>query len=404
MVTSDQILTKFPFVYYLEKKKNQQKILFIGNPGVGKSTLLNAYMKDLHNSVDKDHYFKSGLSIGKGMTYKLDTRELGNHTFMDTPGLEDIRMREKAAAAITEALKFGGFYKIVFVVTLESGRIRTIDSATINLILNNAPDITHYGLIINKMSKRFYEHIKQEKETEEKLLDEFMLPIDRYKDKEEPLAIPLPLFIKKIDDLDDMDDAIAEIHGLKRFMDALPPLKINEEKVKDIPGDTTLEKIVKELEKKITELKADNERLYAQIVSDRKSYDAHFKEMFENERKRQVEELAALQQRHDEILQRERDALTLLNEKFVKISKNMDDNKKEMEQKLNDEKEENQKNKLKLEEIAKEKQRTENEFKNMAEQLRQTEERIKHLQENEGSSIMKVFNWIFGRKKTTQKK
>ena len=38
-------------------------------------------------------------------------------TYMDTPGLSDVKLREQAAAAIEEALKSGGKYSICFVVT-----------------------------------------------------------------------------------------------------------------------------------------------------------------------------------------------------------------------------------------------------------------------------------------------
>ena len=55
------------------------KIIAVGNPGTGKSSLLN--------SLAREKLFKSGLSIGRGLTYKLDERVNENGHFIDTPGM-----------------------------------------------------------------------------------------------------------------------------------------------------------------------------------------------------------------------------------------------------------------------------------------------------------------------------
>ena len=81
------------------------QIIAIGNPGCGKSTTLNYLAKQV--------LFKSGPSIGTGLTYKLDKKatsvkmngEMAQITFCDTPGLNDARKRKAAGEAISEALK-----------------------------------------------------------------------------------------------------------------------------------------------------------------------------------------------------------------------------------------------------------------------------------------------------------
>lgn len=57
--------------------------LMIGNPGTGKSTILNCLLGR--------PAFQSGISYGSGMTYQFDVVEDGSHKYMDTPGLSDTR-------------------------------------------------------------------------------------------------------------------------------------------------------------------------------------------------------------------------------------------------------------------------------------------------------------------------
>ena len=81
---------------------------------------------------------------------------------MDTPGLADIRMRAAAAKAITEGLKQDGIFQIFFVVTLSAGRLRPEDIGTIWPVLRNAPDITSFSIIINKLSQKEYDFLEKD--------------------------------------------------------------------------------------------------------------------------------------------------------------------------------------------------------------------------------------------------
>ena len=65
---------------------SQQYRLFIGNPGVGKSTLVNCLAQKV--------LFKNGISIGSGMTYQMEKEEHDGIVYMDTPGLADIKLRK----------------------------------------------------------------------------------------------------------------------------------------------------------------------------------------------------------------------------------------------------------------------------------------------------------------------
>ena len=87
------------------------KIIAVGNPGCGKSTTLNYLAKQV--------LFKSGPSIGTGLTYELDKKatsvkmkngEMAQITFCDTPGLNDAGKRVAAGEAISEVLKVRNFH------------------------------------------------------------------------------------------------------------------------------------------------------------------------------------------------------------------------------------------------------------------------------------------------------
>jgi GTP-binding protein EngB required for normal cell division len=122
-------------------------IVFIGNPGVGKSSLLNAILQK--------PIFSSGANAGTGLTKQEEAYYYENKLYVDTPGLDDIDMELKyqVASEIEKALKHSNNYKVIFVITLEGGRIKSADLVTINTVCKAINTEFEYGLIINKATE-----------------------------------------------------------------------------------------------------------------------------------------------------------------------------------------------------------------------------------------------------------
>jgi len=250
--------------------------LFVGNPGTGKSTIING--------VIGRPVFKAKTSLdGNGVTFQLDTRHVeGKGTFMDTPGLADEKLRRAAAEAITTALKQDGFYKIFFVLTVEAGRVRPADKATMQLILEAAPTITNYSIIVNKVTKKWVENI-QKPENLKEWMTTLMAGL--------PKVTANIHFMHRSEDLEDGDNVKYEApRDVIQFIENAVGMHIKSTDVKTIDGDSFAEKLEKQ-EKKMLE-----------ILNDVKKKEAAWKAN-EDKLKQQVEgqtrELSRLQDRID---------------------------------------------------------------------------------------------------------
>ena len=226
----------------------------MGNPGVGKSTILN--------SVAGKYVFKSGVSIGRGMTYELQQVTVGNVTYCDTPGLSDIKLRKEAGQAISSLLKQGGLCKILFVVTLEGGRIRPVDITTIQLIHDAAPEINNnFAIIVNKCSKRMLEKLSKEENWKELATSLFHGLNDEFIHD----AIHL---LAENEDLKDADDEFVQPNTFQGFVEFMfikaPLIDLNPNKVKDVKTDE-FEAMHEKFEDALSKLEADLDLKNAEI-------------------------------------------------------------------------------------------------------------------------------------------
>ena len=252
----------------------------IGNPGAGKSTMLN--------SILKKAYFKSGYSRGTGLTFKFDIKTVAGVNYFDTPGLSDIEKRKEAAEAITESLKQEGLYKVYFVCTLEAGRLRPDDVTLLKLILESSQDLTSYYVIVNRVSKA------AKKQLDNSAVWDILLRGGIASDK-------LPKDVLVLDRCDDIEDEadrfLTNPEPLIQFVNNSTGIRIHASKVKQLQIDD-FDRMRNELEAQIQEIQKKNMDYQEQIK----------KLILEREQERQEE----MRVRQLEQLQREDDRKQIL--------------------------------------------------------------------------------------------
>lgn len=204
-------------------------IALLGNPGTGKSTILNGL-------VDGPK-FRSGYSFGSGLTQRLDEYKIGNITFFDTPGLNDISTRKEAGKEIDLLLQQNVGLKLAFVITLQSGRLYVEDINTMHLILDaitlNTQD--RFGVIVNKMTDKEYDTIITNSDKRFHI---------QYLTTKNGRNTSHWCFLKRDERLTNADNQSLVSDDVHWFFRHLPVTKANGTKVNGVDTDTFDEKLV----------------------------------------------------------------------------------------------------------------------------------------------------------------
>jgi len=239
-------------------------IVFCGNPGVGKSTLL---------SCISGCHFESGISFGAGLTAKLQFQNDPHNKdtrWADTPGLADIELAELAAKAINDALedasKNNRRVKIFFVVTAESGRIRPADHLTINKVMgcikvpNNESKDNKYGVIVNKCN-----WLKRKRLAKEGTLK--LTAVFNQKSSNNTFSTNFVNFLPMVPELDLADNATHYFKYLRAFVGQVPGIKSIESVTKI---DTR--NMAKQLEDQAKKYKMEMDKLEDRMKNQRKEF------------------------------------------------------------------------------------------------------------------------------------
>ena len=149
----------------------------------------------------------------------------------------------------------------MFVVTLESGRVKPTDVATMRIVLD-AIDVgtqVPFGIVVNKLSQRVLSGLEDKKEQDIALAS--MMASG---------ANASHIFLNKFEmDLYDQDDVVHDVSPeLRTFLRTLPSIYIQEESVSDLQVDTMDDlraKFEEELSQMRNEAEARETMLAAQV-------------------------------------------------------------------------------------------------------------------------------------------
>ena len=134
-------------------------------------------------------------------------------------------------------------------VTLSAGRLRLEDITTIWLVLLNAPDITSFSKIINKLSQKEYYYLQNDNK-KLKLLAPLKLT-GKYQ----------VLLLLNNQMLEDADDMIEGYPDLDKFVSDAPWVAVDSSNVSDIPGDEhSFKELMESFRNKITNLTSNHVR------------------------------------------------------------------------------------------------------------------------------------------------
>eukprot|EP01105_Mastigella_eilhardi_P007248 TRINITY_DN18751_c0_g1_i1.p1 TRINITY_DN18751_c0_g1~~TRINITY_DN18751_c0_g1_i1.p1 ORF type:complete len:445 (+),score=155.93 TRINITY_DN18751_c0_g1_i1:123-1457(+) len=274
------------------------RTVLLGNPGTGKSTLLNGLCKCSECGSDGVP-FQSGVSFGHGMTvdYKEVTDKHGN-IFVDTPGLSDVDLREKAAEEIQKALSKGGMYKLGFVMTLEAGRLRPDDKVTMQLVHDAVPKIGgSYSIVINKVPRATCAKLSSTAIDGGTARDALVASL---LDGVPPTASVM--FLPLCNELEDADNVQFSFPAeVLRFFVTAPLVRLDQSDVHPIKADM-YDAIFKKVSGQLEDLRKDNDMLQRTLLAEGECFRKQLEDA-NNQQKLLTQQNAIAEQRYRQIME-----------------------------------------------------------------------------------------------------
>jgi GTPase SAR1 family protein len=235
-----------------------KKIMMIGNPGVGKSLILNGLVGS------EPARFQSGLSDdGAGVTKKCQTVMIGDTEYSDSPGLADAASAEECAKEIERSLKEPRDYKIFFIVRVQAGRVVAEDQMTMRVVLNAVPTLSQYGVIVNQMPPADYERFKSNAEWRNRFTAVLLSGLNHKTSN----ILPVP----RCDSLEGQENKVPQLPAeLVTLVNTMPGQRILPADVREVHTDTR--------DQMLKEMAASNKDLYDNQESMKQALDATVEE------------------------------------------------------------------------------------------------------------------------------
>ena len=264
------------------------------------------------------------------MTTVLQVEQIGPHHYLaDTPGLSDTRLREKAAQEIEASLRRGGYFRLVFVITLEAGRVRPDDATTISLVLEAVKKEIPFAILINKLAVDELS-VLEEENNQKDILTSVLSGTNRVTPYFEALLFDVSLAGKE-----NAIPSVSQIAKLAEFLKGVPFMKISPSDVSAIASDFQEER-KEQMEGEIARLKEDKHYLERMWQEKLEAASAEHKGQLEDFKEDAELRLAALKKEQKDMEKRFDDLMKYANdnEKLKQIQAEQEIKMKDLQEQI----------------------------------------------------------------------